>query len=621
MRRTSAHCGQPLSHGRGLEKRSHAQGAQRVYGEGVCFPPKRGRGTLIFGRAEVLSGQGTMKFLEFARICEEVGKISGRLEMTHRIAGILASLDERDLPLFVRFLTGRTFPDWSPEKIGIGPNLLFDALTQVVDVTRMDIIGEINRKGDVGLAVQSILENVRAARKRGRAPSTFQTSLFSQELDLALVYADLERISRAGGRASQAEKLSLVQNLFQNATPLEAKYLARLILEDLRIGVGEGTMRDAIAEAFSVDPSLVEHAYQALNDLGEVALRAKKGRDFLANVHIMPFHPVKMMLAQQGSIAEAIAENGAVAAEYKYDGSRFQFHRQENRSRMYSRKLEDVTDALPEVVKTLNEATSHDVILDGEVIAMKDGRPLPFQTVLRRFRRKHDIEAMQKEIMMQPFVFDILYLDGKTLIDLPLSERRKHLETALSGCIAPQTVSDDPSVIERVYRESLDAGHEGLMLKVLSSAYTPGIRGKNWLKVKPGVDTLDLAVIGAEWGEGKRAHLFGSFLLACRDGGELLPVGKVATGFSEEQLQEVYELLKDSVIAESGKEVQVEPFLVFEVGYAEIQKSPNYGSGFALRFPRFIRVRDDKAISEIETLEGIRERYRRQSPGDSPAGT
>jgi DNA ligase-1 len=558
-----------------------------------------------------------MKFLEFAGICEQLESIGGRLEMTEKISSILSRLDEGDLPLFVRFLCGRIFPDWSPNKIGIGPNLLFDALTQVVDVTRSDIISEITRKGDVGLAVQAILGTKKARGRQGRS-STFQTSLFSQELDLSSVYSDLERISRLEGRASQAEKLSLVQNLFQNASPLEAKYLARLILEDLRIGVGEGTMRDAIAKAFSVDPSLVEHAYQALNDLGEVALRAKKGRDSLADVHVRIFHPVKMMLAQQGSISQAIAENGAMAAEYKYDGSRFQFHKQGNRCRMYSRKLEDVTDALPEVVEILKNATSHDVILDGEVIAIRDGRPLPFQTVLRRFRRKYDIAAMQKEIMMQPFVFDILYLDGKTLIDYPFHERRKHLEEAMSGYVAPQTVSNDISVIEAVYRESLDAGHEGLMLKVLSSSYTPGIRGKNWLKIKPGVDSIDLAVIGAEWGEGKRAHLFGSFLLACQDRGELLPVGKVATGFTDEELQEVYEMLKDHVITESGKEVHLEPFLVFEVGYSEIQKSPNYESGFALRFPRFIRVRDDKGISDVETLDSIRERFKRQSIQEKP---
>jgi len=179
--------------------------------------------------------------------------------------------------------------------------------------------------------------------------------------------------------------------------------------------------------------------------------------------------------------------------------------------------------------------------------------------------------------------------------------------------VAPQVVSGDQTVIEKTYNDALAAGHEGIMIKVRDSPYTPGQRGKNWIKIKPEVDTLDLAVIGAEWGEGKRAHVFGSFLVACQDQGKLVPLSRVATGFSDDQLAEVYELLKDTVISRSGKEVQFEPELVFEVGYAELQVSPTYAAGFALRFPRFIRLRDDKDTTEIETLDSIKERYRRQS--------
>jgi DNA ligase-1 len=319
-----------------------------------------------------------------------------------------------------------------------------------------------------------------------------------------------------------------------------------------------------------------------------------------------------MMLAQQGTIDGAIQDNGAVAAEFKYDGSRFQFHRVGDRYALYSRKLEEVTHALPDIIEQLLAATTHDVILDGEAIAIAHGRPMPFQQVLRRFRRKYDVEEMKGEIELVPHIFDILYLDGRTLIDLPLSERRKFLEGAVTAHVAPQTVSEDPGVISTLYHQALGAGHEGLMLKVPSSPYTPGVRGKNWVKIKPEVDTLDLAVIGADWGEGKRAHYFGSFLLACQDRGTLVPLSKVATGFSDEQLAEVYDLLKDRIISRAGKEVTFEPFLVFEVGYSELQKSPNYPGGFALRFPRFIRVRDDKGIDEIEALDSIRERYRRQ---------
>jgi DNA ligase-1 len=252
------------------------------------------------------------------------------------------------------------------------------------------------------------------------------------------------------------------------------------------------------------------------------------------------------------------------------------------------------------------------VILDGEVIAVKNGKPRPFQFVLRRFRRKHEVEEAIEKVELVPNIFDIMYLDGETLIDRPFAERRTILEKVLSGFVAPQWVSDDVPALEKVYQEALDAGHEGVMVKARGAAYTPGVRGRNWIKVKPAVDTIDLAVVGAEWGEGRRARIFGSFLLACQDEGVLLPVGKVATGFSDDQLAAIHAVLKDLVIAEKGKEVVLEPEVVFEVGYAEVQKSPNYTSGYALRFPRFVRLREDKGVDEVETVEGLSARYERQ---------
>jgi len=454
--------------------------------------------------------------------------------------------------------------------------------------------------GDVGKAVEELLL------------LKSQTTFFHEELDLARVYHELMTIASQEGRKSQREKLLSVRKLLGNAHPLEGRYLVRIMLEELRIGVGEGSVREAIAKAFNVDAGLVEHAMQALNDLGEVARLAKVGPDALRDVHITLFHPVRMMLAQAGTIPDMIKEHGEVAAEFKYDGSRFQFHKKGNWCRMYSRRLEDVTGALPDVIQQLLGATDHDLIIDGEVIAIKEGRPMPFQSVLRRFRRRHDVAGASEEIKLVPHVFDILYLDGETLIDLPLSDRREKLEQVVKFFLAPQVISNDHHVIGQTYQAALDAGHEGLMLKVLSSPYSPGQRGKNWIKIKPEVDTLDLAVIGAEWGEGKRAHVFGSFLVACQDQGKLIPLSRVATGFSDEQLAEVYDLLKDTVTTKSGKEVAFEPTLVFEVGYAELQVSQTYDGGFALRFPRFVRIRDDKDIAEIETLESIRDRYQRQ---------
>ncbi|HDQ08482.1 MAG TPA: ATP-dependent DNA ligase [Methanoculleus sp.] len=542
-----------------------------------------------------------MDFTEFATICSRLEDVPGRIDMTSIVRDVLEAADEPDLPVLIRFLMGRIFPDWSQEKIGIGPNHVYDAVAYVAGKDRDAVVREVNTAGDPGRAVEHLL-----ARKE-------QTSFFTTPLTLGEVYGDFVVIARTEGSRSQKEKLRVVRRLFGNASPLEGRYLARLMLGELRIGIGEGTMRDAVAGAFGVSAELVEHAYQAANDLGEVALLARKGPDALAAVQVELFRPVKMMLAKQGTIAAMLEETEYLAAEYKYDGTRFQFHKKDGVCRMYSRKLEEVTDAIPDVVAMLAAATSHDIILDGEVIAVKDGRPLPFQYVLRRFRRKHDVASHIEEISLVPNVFDIIWIDGETLIDLPFEERRKRLEKAVEDFVAPQLVSGDAGEIEAFYRGALEEGHEGIMIKVPSSGYTPGVRGKDWIKIKPAVDTIDLAVIGAEWGEGRRANLFGSFLLACIHEGELIPVSKVATGFSDDMLAEAYELLKDKVISSKGKTVYFEPEVVFEVGYAEIQKSPNYEGGYALRFPRLIRIRDDKGVDEVESLALIKERFARQS--------
>jgi DNA ligase-1 len=542
-----------------------------------------------------------MLFIEFSRCCERLEGIAGRLEIIDIISKELPSLTDEELPIFVRFIMGRIFPDWCQAKLGIGPNLLYEAIGYLAGVKKEVVLETINKTGDVGHAVEELL-----------ATKT-QTTFFREQVDLVRVYRGLVGIASQEGKKSQREKSLVVRQLLGNASPLEGRYLARIMLEELRIGVGEGSVREAIVKAFNVDSGLVEHATQALNDLGEVARLSKIEPNTLKEVQITIFHPVRMMLAQQGTIGDMITDHGKIAAEFKYDGSRFQFHKKGEWCRMYSRRLEEVSAALPDVIEQLRGATDHDVIIDGEVIAIKNDRPMPFQSVLKRFRRKHDIAEAQEAISLVPNAFDLLYLDGKTLIGLPFSERRKLLGSTLKFFVAPQVVSDDVKVIEQTYQAALDAGHEGLMLKVLSSVYSPGQRGKNWIKIKPEVDTLDLAVIGAEWGEGKRAHLFGSFLVACQSEDKLIPLSRVATGFSDEQLAEVYDILKESIISHTGKEVTFEPKLVFEVGYSEIQISPTYEGGFALRFPRFVRVRDDKGITDVETLEGIRDRYQRQS--------
>ncbi len=543
-----------------------------------------------------------MQFVEFAAICNTIEETSSRLATADILAEKFPLLTEEELPVFVRFMRGKLFPDWSSEKLGFGPNLLYDALAYVIGKKRSYVVSAINNAGDIGKVVESLLE------KRE------QTMFFSEELDLLDVNERFLLMARSSGRRSQQERLRSAQYLLSNATPLEGRYLARLMLEEMRIGVGEGVVKDAVAKAFGVPSDVIEHAHQALNDLGEVAFLAKTNPGRLTEVHITAFRPVKMMLAQQGSITSMVETHGKLAAENKYDGSRFQFHKSGGKCAIYSRRLEEMTASLPDVVEMLDKATDHDVIIDGEVIAIMNGKPMPFQTILRRIRRKHDIGDATEAITLLPWVFDILAADGTTLIDLPFRDRRRILESVMNAYVAPQLVSDSAEEIEAYYHASLDSGNEGIMLKVLDSPYLPGNRGKLWIKIKPEVDTIDLVVTGAEWGEGKRAKMFGSFLLACQDeNGDLLEISRVATGIDDSMLSTLYDLFKDKILAEKGKTVTFEPDVVFEVGYAELQKSTNYEAGYALRFPRFVRLRDDKDVSEIETLESLTRRYSLQN--------
>lgn len=538
-----------------------------------------------------------MLFSEFSDLCSRLEQISGRLEKIEILAGVISQLSDEDLTIFVRLILGKPFPDWSSKKLGIGPNLLYEAVAYVSGKKREEVIDRLSHIGDAGAAVEELLTQ------------KSQTSFFTVELTIADVMDAVLQIAAKEGGRSQKEKVRVIQRLLSSASPLESHYITAILLEDFRIGVGEGNLREAIAQAFGVDPGLVEYANQVRNDMGEVALLARNGAPGLSSVRLIPFHPVRMMLAKQGSIAGILATHEKVAVEYKYDGARFQFHKEGETCRMFSRRLEEVTDAMPDVVSLLQKAIPHDVIVDGEVIAVKDGHPLPFQNVLRRFRRKHGVSKAADEIMMIPNLFDILYCDGEMLIDRPFLERREILSRIAQDFVTPQLVSGNEAEIEAYYHDALDAGHEGVMLKLPGSRYTPGVRGKDWIKIKPEADTLDLVVVGGEWGEGKRAHVFGSFLVAAWKDEQLIPVSRVATGFSDDQLAWLYTTLLDSVIQKSGKMVYFEPVLVFEVGYSEIQKSPNYEEGYALRFPRFIEVREDKDIREANTAEDIHDRY------------
>ncbi|MDD1749707.1 MAG: ATP-dependent DNA ligase [Methanothrix sp.] len=549
-------------------------------------------------------------FLAFAKLCQSVEAVSGSLEKIDLVAAFLAGLDETELPVACSYVMGILFPPSLNLVLGVGPSILYEALAKACGCPAEQISEMLRATGDPGLVAAGIVEK--------RRPLGFAAFQEAEPLSIADVYERFVAIARASGKRSQDVKVKNLQFLFSQAGSLEATYIARLAIEDMRIGIGEGGVRDAVARAFAgngADVEMVERAYNLTNDMGLVAVNARRGT--LSQLSVMINHPIKMMLAQLGeSIPAALADIGTAAVEWKYDGARVQIHKKGDSVRIFSRRLENVTASLPEIVLAAKQVSAKSAILDGEAVAIgKDGRPMAFQEILKRFRRKYNVEKLAAQIPLRIFLFDLIYLDGKSVTHLPLSERRALLEKIAGPVLlADQVLSDNVEEVEEIYRQALNAGHEGLILKNPSSVYAPGKRGKNWLKIKPVMETLDLVVIGAKWGEGRRASLLGTYRLGCLDPatGKLLDVGFVATGFSDEVLAELTDMFRELILLEKGMEVEIKPAVIFEVAYEEIQKSPNYSSGYALRFPRMVAVRDDKSLEEADSLERVVSLYKGQ---------
>lgn len=561
-------------------------------------------------------------FREFAETCQAIEKISSTIDTTSRVADLLKKVDIKELPIATHFIMSEVFPAWSGEQLGIGTSLLYVSLSRASGMPVKSIESLIRTTGDIGDTALLILKEKR------KNQVTF-SSFFEEQPDLSIteVYNRFKIASEASGKGSQDIKIKNLQFLFNSSTPREAKYISRLALEELRIGVGEGVVRDAIAKAFSVPVDVVEHAFMVTNDLGIVAATAKEGGvEALGHLGIEINRPIKMMLSQiSPDIVADIKEMKEAAIEWKFDGARVQVHKAGNSVTLFSRKLENVTNSLPDLVEIIRKhVKAESAILDGEAVAVdEDGKPRAFQEILKRFRRKYDVEEKALGIPIQLNLFDIMYLNGKTLIDLPLIERRKALESCVESsvedsksiCVDKQVITGDLGLIEKIYKEALEAGHEGVMVKNPNSVYSPGKRGKNWLKKKPLMETLDLVIVGAEWGFGRRANLIGSYTVACYDPETLryLQVGKVGTGLTDDQLKELTEMLSGLMEGgEAGGVFAIRPKIVLEIAFEEIQKSPNYDSGFALRFPRFIRIRDDKDPEEADTIQRIGKVYSQQ---------
>lgn len=546
-----------------------------------------------------------MEFAEFAERLAAIERIDGDIERCEEVADLLEAAGS-DLTVTVRFLLGRVFPAHASRTLDVGPRLCYEALARAAghNVSADDVEGRVASEGDIGAVAEGF--DLGGQQGLGAFGAGGQASLTVGEV------ADrLAELAATAGEGSQDTKRDILFDLFNRAEPLEARYLARLVLSEMRIGVGEGTIRDAVADAFDVPVEVVESALQVSNDYGDVAVvareEAESGLDALG---LEVGRPVQAMLAQSGSVTEALDSWEEVAVEWKYDGARVQAHYNGETVSLYSRNMEDVTDPLPEIATGIEDALSVPAILDGEVVAVDEtGEPLPFQEVLRRFRRKHDVARARERVEVRIHAFDCLHADGTDLLEEPLQRRHdrlgriiesnEHVEVSrLWRSAAPEEIAD-------VEADALAGGHEGMMLKNPESAYTPGKRGKNWLKRKPDVETLDCVVTGAEWGEGRRASLLGTFELSVRNGDDYRTVGKVATGITDEELEALTEMLEPYVRTEEGADVDMAPAVVFEVGYEEIQESPTYSSGYALRFPRFLGVREDKEPADADSLERL----------------
>ncbi|BAW30852.1 ATP-dependent DNA ligase [Methanothermobacter sp. MT-2] len=545
-----------------------------------------------------------MEYKKLADLYNRLESTTKRLEKTDMIADFLRETSTELLPPVTLLLLGRVFPTWSEKELGIGPKLLMKAISMVTGASVDEIEEEIREQGDIGTASEALFKR--------RSQLTF----ISHPLTIEKVYNDLIKLASITGSGAQSKKIDILLGILSLASPVEAKYITRTILEELRVGAGEGIISDAISLAFNIKKEVVERAYMLTNDLGMVAKVAKsEGEDGLQKLSLEPGRPVKPMLAQLAeSIESAIEELGETLCETKYDGVRVQIHRKGDEILVFTRRLENISRAVPEIIKRVQKALpGKDFIVEGEIIVNIDGRPGSFQYILQRVKRKYDIEEMVSRIPLTLYLFDILYYKGP-LIDEPFRKRRRVLESIikpLSGKIelSRQVKVDTNNINDGIslFNESIKEGHEGIMIKDPNAPYIPGIRGKKMLKYKAEPETLDLVVIGGTYGKGKRAHLIGSYLLAARDEetGELKTVAHVATGLDDKTLKELTERLKKITIEEKGRKIKVKPELILEVAYSEIVKSPEYESGYSLRFPVVKRIRDDLSLEDVDTINRI----------------
>jgi DNA ligase-1 len=549
-------------------------------------------------------------FKTLTQLLEKVEATKKRKQTVTLVADFLTTLEPDDLEPAISMILGRPFPKWSQKTLDVSWQTLNTVLKRITQVDWDAFSEAFSSTGDIGNAAKALYEKAKPKR---------QSTLIQKQLTILEVRNTLETIAATTGSGSKQKKQRLIETLFSEADPTEAKYLVKIFVGEMRTGFHEGLMEQAIAKAFDVPLRTVQQANMAFGDIGEVAATAKTSKQDLTNLTFQVFRPVKLMLAQVAdNVDEALAAHGGETAfEYKYDGARVQIHKQGSEVKVFSRRLTEVTQSLPEIVQIIKtNVTANEAILEGEVIAVDSrGFPIPFQHIMRRFKRVHGIADTAERIPLKLFLFDILYLDGKNLISLPYTKRRQILsETAGKIQLTKQIITDKPQVANAFLKEATNAGQEGLMAKKLDSPYTPEARGKRWFKIKTVLEPLDLVITAAEYGYGRRHGWLSDYYLAARDTatGEFLELGKTFKGLTDAEIIEMTKRLKALAISENRWRVIVQPKIVVEVAYNEIQRSPTYKSRMALRFARITRIRDDKSAEDADTIQRVKEIYERQ---------
>ena len=551
------------------------------------------------------------EFLSLAKLCDKLEETSKRLLMVDLVANFLKTLKTDEVEPATSMILGRAFPKWDQRTLEVSWATLSGIIKRLTNIDWKVFSIAFSKTGDVGAATRIVFEKSKIQR---------QATLLKTPLTILEVRRTFDAIAETTGPGSRDRKERLLEALLGNATPQEAKYLIKILIGEMRTGFHEGLMELAVSKAFDIPDDVIRRASMLTGDIGEVAQIARaKGVKAVSRLQLQVFRPVKPMLAQMAEdVKDALDQLGGNAAfEHKLDGARVQIHKVADTVKIFSRRLTDVTESFPEVVQLIRkESESREVIFEGEIIAVgEDGNPLPFQHLMRRFRRVRDIEEMAMKIPVELHLFDLIYLDGQSLIAETYVDRRKKLER-IAGSIplTKQIVTRDAVEAGEFLREAIDKGHEGLVAKKLDSPYTPGIRGKRWCKIKESLEPLDLAIVAAEYGYGRRHKWLSDYHLAARDpeSGEFLVLGKTFKGLTDNEIIHMTKRLKELAVKQERGKVVVTPQIVVEVAYNEIQRSPRYKSGMALRFARIRRIREDKGPEEVDTIQRVRKIYEKQ---------